>query len=98
MEFELNPYMQSQFRGPDNRSRIQTVLQFGAPAVIVLAIVTWAHGHEAGPSPLNPVEPFADMVFLQKYREPFVPWAQPVESESVGICLNASRALWSAGA
>ena len=54
-------------------------------------------GRAATPSPLEPTRSLADEPFLQEYREPFVPWEQPVENSIVAVEVDKSGTLWAAG-
>ncbi len=49
------------------------------------------------PAPLQPIGAIADEPFLQEYREPFVPWAQPINYAAVAVALDKSGTLWAAG-
>lgn len=54
-------------------------------------------GRAAAPSTLEPTKSLADEPFLQEYREPFVPWEQPVENSIVAVEVDKSGTLWAAG-
>jgi hypothetical protein len=72
-------------------------LQRVVAAVLFLALATCYVGAD-DPQSQQSRKAIADVLFSQEYREPFVAWPQPLDSNArVAVAIDNSGSLWAAG-